>query len=112
MILRHVLITVCFGAAWLAASFSQLEAAATRSASGPACRFAAWCAASSFHVGAYWGGDDGLMRFLRSDAHLQDCVRNAARTASSTGRPDPGVRFLAHILFDYRSSVWSYRPQI
>lgn len=101
MILRNILMTVCFSAAWLAAAFSQLETAATGTASGPACRLAAKCAASSFHVGAWFGGDDGLMHFLRTDAHLQDCVRSAATPAART--PDPDVRFLAHILFDYRT---------
>ena len=101
MVLRNILMTVCFSAAWLAAAVSQLEAAATGTASGPVCRLAAKCAASTYHVGAWFGGDDGLMQFLRSDAHLQDCVRHAA--APAAGKSDPDVRFLAHILFDYRT---------
>ena len=101
MVLRNILMTVCFSAAWLAAAFSHIESAATGTASGPVCRFAAKCAASSFHVGAWFGGDDSLMEFLQTDTHLQDCVRNAATATSH--RPDADVRFLAHILFDYRT---------
>lgn len=101
MILRNILMTVCFSAAWLVAAFSQIETAATGTASGPVCRLAAKCAASSFHLGAWFGGDDGLMHFLRTHEHLQDCVRFAA--APAAGHADPGVRFLAHVLFDYRA---------
>jgi hypothetical protein len=102
VVLRHILMTFWFALAWLAAAFSQLETVATGTASGPVCRFAAWCAASSFQVGAYFGGDDGLIQFLRSDLHLQDCVRTAA--SPPDGRTDPSIRFLAHVLFDYRSA--------
>lgn len=98
MIFRNILFAACMGASWLAAMVSQAEAVVTGSAAGPLCRFAAWCAASSFRVEAAWGGDDALTQFMYESAHLQDCVREAVSCSQTTGHAD--IALLAHVLFE------------